>query len=62
MHEHLLFPSKIYSINTKYRYVSRIHSSALYTKIFQRIVHRFSGTYVSEDLQGLLEDKNKDKN
>ena len=30
--------------------VIKLHSFALHTKISQLIVHRFSGTYVSEDL------------
>ena len=34
--------------------VLKIHRSALYTKIWHCIVHRFSGTYISEDLEALL--------
>ena len=51
----------MYSITTNYRHVFKIHRSAFYTKISQRIVVRFSGTYVSEDLYVLLSHNNKNR-
>ena len=54
MHQRLLFPSKMYSITTKYQHVLKLHTSALYTKISQRIVYRFSSSCVSEGLWGLF--------
>ena len=43
----------------KYLHIFEIHKIALCTKISQRIVHRFSGAYVSEDILGLLARNNK---
>ena len=55
----LTFPIKMYRINTEYRYVLKVHRCALYIKISQHIAYRFSGTYISEYLKGLLARNNK---
>ena len=48
----------MYGITTEHRYVLKIDRSTLSTKIRQRIVYRFSGTYVSDDLKELSNNKN----